>query len=180
MSPTENIESRYPFLRLMHLAHFTYLRELPLNTVDYFLGVLDALDPEKRTKTFGYGISLLNGDKSDSVQNSQEDYAAFSKTLRQFGSHPIAALLIIGIVHLALYDLLRLGDTTDVENVKSRLVGFAEHLISKNQGEEAPPSIEWLVDHIENLSESSEEYHKDYVYFCENVVEKLLAQGLSN
>lgn len=164
----------------LHPAHSAYIKDLPLNTAEYFIGTLDALEPEIRRKMTGYAVWLLNGFSAQTFENNEEDYVAFKKNLRRLSGHSIVALIIVGIVHLTLSELIRLGDTADVESAKQRLVGFAEHLIKKDPTEIESESMKRLVDHIERIPAAAEEYRQLYISFCENVVAKLFEEPLPN
>lgn len=83
--------------------------------------------------------------------------------------------------HLSM--LFNASDTTSVEENKTELVGFAELVMRTppppEQAEEDERFKKWLVDHIENLSETKSKNYTRYVYFCENVIVPLLNEKAS-
>lgn len=86
----------------LHPAHSAYIKDLPLNTAEYFIGTLDGLESETRRKMTGYAVWLLNGFSAQTFENNEEDYVAFKQNLRRLSGHSIVALIIVGIVHLTL------------------------------------------------------------------------------
>jgi hypothetical protein len=181
-------EQQFPFLSAIHPAHLEYIRSQPVNTLDYFFGLLDALDSEKRFEVLGWTYLLAQRNMSFDAQtgyprtpkNTAEEYDAFKQRCRSAAQVVSEPLVIIGLVHATLGELFRLGDPTAVEATKSRLVRMAEMKDSDLEAAGLPrPSdadVAWLVNHITDLPEKAERYYALYVYFCEQVVEQLRFQ----
>lgn len=158
----------------IHDTHFAYIREGKFNTVAHFLMLLDALELNQRRRIIADVVFLLHWHRRDKFENTEEDYESFKTALSEFNSHPIGSLLILGIVHSTLSTLLRMGDVSEIENVKSRLVAFAEHMMADTEKPPGATSLNWLVDHIERVPEAAAQSNEDYITFCEKVVEGLL------
>jgi hypothetical protein len=178
-----SLETDYPYLTIMHPAHLEYFHRVPLNTMTFFLEILDKLDAQERHEIM-YGAFLAVIESVETAQGIQRktekvavSYDAFKKVCKTL-PWGIGTLLIISTVHLALSTLFSASDTTSVEDDKNRLVEFAEFAMRnpppREQAEEDDKFMKWLVEHIENLPETKTKNHKQYVYFCENVVQPLL------
>lgn len=192
MSGNNPLESKYPFLTGMHPAHLKYTRHLPLNTVGYFLGVLDKLDPEKRHEIMYLSFMNILGPLAEGqgreVYDLLEDRVA---AYEHFKTHCLSlsnvvgdGVLVAGMVHISLSYIFDLGDTTSVDEAKDRLIRLVEAAMRNPKLQAIPThdaTIGELVEHIEYQPEKAEEYHRLYVYFYEHVVEVLLHEnfGLS-
>ena len=178
-----SLETDYPYLTIMHPAHLAYVHDLPLNTMNYFLETLDRLEPTERHEIM-YGAFLAMVESLEEVQGIEPKTDKTKITYEIFRERcvtlpwGIGTLLIISAVHLTLLTLFSGSDTTSVDEDKNRLVEFAEHAMRNpppsDQTKQDDRFMEWLVDHIENLPETKAQNYKQYVYFCENVLQPLL------
>ena len=175
------IEDTYPFLRVIHPTHFRYLKDAPLCTLNEFFQVLESLNPEMRhkiTQISGYFILIIEKPKEELLEliNDPEAlYIDFELQCRKTAKVFNELLIVLGIVQYTLTELFRLGDTTCVDEAKDRIIGLIES--SKNKvveyTEATENSISKLVEHVTYLPEKTEQYYELYIYFCENVLQKL-------
>jgi hypothetical protein len=178
-----SLETDYPYLTIMHPAHLEYIRNLPLNTMNYFIQTLDQLDASKRHEIM-YGAFLAMIESLEEVQGVQQKTDKTKITYEIFRQRclslpwGIGTLLIISAVHFTMLTLFSGSDTTSVDKDKNRLVEFAEYLMGNppppEDAEEDEKFKKWLVDNIENLPETKAKNYKQYVYFCDKVLEPLL------
>jgi hypothetical protein len=180
------IEADFPWLAITHPAHLEYMRSPLLNTMPYFLETLDKLDSERRHEIM-YGAFWAVIESIETVQGVERktdkadvSYDAFKRVCKSL-PWGVGTLLIISAVHLTLSTLLSISDTTSVDDDKSRLIEFAEHVMRNPPPPDKTAEDEgfknWLVGHIENLDETKLAHYNDYVYFCENVVRRLLEEN---
>lgn len=185
-----SLESRYPFLSIIHPAHIDYIRHSSFNTLNYFFEVLNSLVTEKRAEIlryfFFYSTPKFGYDeqkKSLSVPEvNVESFKAFIDRCRQAATFTSEPVLITGMVTMILTDIFRVGDTTSVEQTKDRLMRMAEIAMKDPQAfrdeTAANDAMDWMVNKMEHVPEQIQEGYKLYVYFCENVLQKLLDQPI--
>jgi hypothetical protein len=54
-----NLSNEFDFLSIVHPAHLQYMLKLHSNTLDYFLQLMDDLDPTKREEIFGFTFLMV-------------------------------------------------------------------------------------------------------------------------
>lgn len=181
-------EGARAFLQTAHPAHVEYLRDVPVNTLEYFFSVIGRLDSEEHADIimhlFLYSLPDMGSDPAGKRFNvpavNRESVAAFTERCRRAARVISEPAVIIGLVTGTLSQLYRLGDVTAVEATKSRLMRMGEMGMRGELGDagpEADSAMDWLVNHMENLPEKAERAHALYVYFCENVVQRLIEQS---
>lgn len=62
-----SLELDYPYLTIMHPAHLEYVHHLPLNSMKYFLEILDSLDAQERHEIMYFAFVVV----IDSVETAQ-------------------------------------------------------------------------------------------------------------
>lgn len=181
MTTEAPLEEQYPFLTVMHPAHLVYVRHLPLNTLDVFLGSLDSLELGKRSRAivgvypFVFRATYEQLEVRYGATLGETTYEAFKDQCRDLTSEIDESLMVLALVHFTLSNLLGGGDTTSIGAVKDSLIPLAETDLAATgvRGDE----VRWLVDHIESIPEQMAEGHELYVYFCERVVQQLLLES---
>lgn len=186
--PNQNLpEGLRPFLSAAHPAHVEYMRKMPVNTLDYFLTVVGELDLEEHADIFRYlflySLPECGYDRQAGGINlpevTRESITAFAARCRRAAQVVSEPAVVTGAVVRALSELFTRGDTSSVEEMKSRLMRMAEKGMRGELGDSGPPpdeAVGWLVDHMEHLPEKTEKAHGLYVHFCENVLRRLLDQ----
>jgi hypothetical protein len=185
MSSGDTLEERYPFLTVLHPAHLEYIRDQGLNTLDFFLELLDGLPLEYRDDLLGMAYMYAQpnmgyppgGRRPMNVEPGETSYEGFKARCREAARAVSEPLLVMGLVHGILNSIFTLGDPTTVEEKKTRLVELAESpLRDKDSPQPSDADMRWMVDHIENLPEQAQRYYERYTYFCEHVVRPLMRQ----
>ncbi len=183
------VEEQWPFLTQMHPAHLEYIKKLPLNTLEYFIKTLAKLEPKKRHKIVSIAAYMLfvpfvaEDDPMTILQDEENLFMEFGvkclKTTKVFNE----VLFVMAMVQYVLYLLSRMGDKTNIDTAKDSIIEFVEYMqqtpTEGHTQEERDEFIGKMVDHATNIPEQTDEYHNLYIYFCENVVQKLLEQKLT-
>ncbi len=184
------ISGEYPFLAIMHPTHIACLRDMPLNSFQYFIGCMDELPPEKRDAMFGMAYHAFLQPRSRKPVTGKEtigellidrvDYPAFKKRCLEIihAGRMNEYMLTYLIVSFTLEQLFRLGDTTSIDKAVDRWAEFAE--LSRRQMEKRPlerEDYEALITDAKQRQKEMPELIKQnyelYIYFCEHVLEKL-------
>ena len=166
----------------MHPAHLEYVHHLPLNSMKYFLEILDSLDAQERHEImyFAFVVVIDSMETAQGVETKTEKGAVNMKPSKKLHGSALGNRLIVDHFCDAPHSsqLFNASDTTSIDENKSRAVEFAEFVMRTppppEQAEEHEKFKKWLVDHIENLSETKSKNYTQYVYFCESVVSPLL------
>lgn len=187
----ENLLEKFPYLAIMHPVHLAFVRSLPFNSLDYFLGMLEGMSPELRAELLPIlyrEVGLIELDELQSPRVKRDSPEAFEEFCRK--CHELSAqlvfdrLLVTGLTQVALEYLFHLGDTTGVEDTRKRLAFVTKAVNSQleQMGQDmtnrAPD--EWVQNHLEHLPEQTARYYGLYVEFCEGVVRKLFDEPLRN
>src|SRR5438067_1115392 len=93
MLETNQLSRDDPFLALLHPSHIAFLRDTPMNTLEYFLGCLDELPEDKRDAMFAmtyafliqpqYPEAVTGKETLGELQIDQVDYMAFKQRCYQ-------------------------------------------------------------------------------------------------
>lgn len=168
-----SLEIKYPFLTAMHPVHLEYLQDIPLFTPDQFVSILDNVDAEKRDKVmWGNYKALVESMNAMGFPNQEFSYANFRDLCLRL-QPGIGVLIIGGIIQLTLHLWLSLGDLTSIEQKKSSVVEFTEHVMADSR-DGSDEFVEWLVDNVEHLAERTAENRQYYVFFCHKVLQPLM------
>jgi hypothetical protein len=176
----ESLIDRYPFLRIMHPAHFEYLKKGPTSTLNYLIQTLHGLDPNIRHEilrlpTLAMMLPFISD--NDIIRLSERPDALFGEFEER--CRDAAEVLAEGFVALAVVEgvlraLFSLSVEGRVDEAKDLHIWLAESL--QRRGEGTPEVISLLVEEATDLPEKAQRSYKLYLYFCENVVRKLLEE----
>lgn len=184
------LSGEYPFLTLLHPSHIACLRDMPMNTLNYFLGCLDELPPKKRDDILGMISYVLIQPRSRKPVTGKEtmgelhidrvDYMTFKQRCTQIIQTGLMheMMLTYLIVSFTLNQLFTFGDTTSIDQKVADMVRASEFF--QSQMEKRPAER----DHLLEMVASSEKHRSEmptriqanyelYTYFCEHVLEKL-------
>src|SRR5206468_4645545 len=76
-----NLGGEFEFLNILHPAHVTYLRNPPLNTLDYFFNVLDGLEHSERSSfLFGAFLHIINPEFVEATDPKRQTLGDLAKT----------------------------------------------------------------------------------------------------
>ena len=133
------ISESFPVLALMHPAHIEYVIKAHLNTLDYFLSVLDQLDPEKRGQILSWGdiwishivaavsqdyetIDLLCNETPVCEKRTRASYEEFKVACSAIAETNLIHehLLVFGIVNWILQNQFNISDLTSVDLLLER------------------------------------------------------------
>ncbi|RJQ51601.1 MAG: restriction endonuclease [Actinobacteria bacterium] len=175
-----------------HPAHVRYVLRPSLNTLDYFFGLLDEMEPGMRDDVLGWSMFYVinprfrepvdQDETFGQLQLDAVDYPAFKRRCRELVEnrrlHDI--LLVQAIMGNALAWIFSLSNEADTR----RHVRFMEHA-AKHFGEklaactdaEERKRLERLIQHANERVETAEERRtraqQAYRYVCESLLPKL-------
>jgi hypothetical protein len=185
------LSSQLNFLSIVDPAHMQYILKLQSNTLNYFLEVLDNLDPTKRDEIFGYTYfvivphkykkSLTGKETLKELIIGQIDYNAFKSRSREIAHIFGESFVVQAIVGHALRYIFRLGDITSLENSieswRSSMEDWVERLDDPQEDQEALQDVIKIAQtKLESLDQDTRRYHALYQYLCDNVVRQLLLE----
>lgn len=183
----------FPFLSLMHPAHLAYLHSIPINTLDYLFGCLDGLEEEKREHFVGWVTEIIlqpryrepiTGKESmASLRIDEVNYEVFKKKCYEIIGTGVIDQMILTyfIVSFTLQSFFKVGDINEIDTVVTRYKGFIKYLegeIKKrpSEKERLTRMIEHNQEDIKIIPARIKRNYEEYVYFCEHVISKLLAE----
>lgn len=189
------IPSDFSFLSILHPAHILYLKELPLNKLDYFLNLLDQLNPVKRDEALGWVYHSIIRPKYKKPVTGKEtmkdlviddvSYQSFRQKCIEIHEADIIdeGMLVSSIASFVLSWLIKQGDVTSIDDAiqlsESALADFKEELIKRPDDKEL---LEKLIrsteNRIKNIPDNIKQTNEIYNYFCSNVVGPLLVERL--
>ncbi len=187
------MSGEFPYLSLLHPTHIKCLREMPLNTIDYFFECLDKLDPQKRDEIFGFMYDMILRPRSRKAITGKETIGSLridevNYDLFKRRCYEIARMggldhmqLVYFIVSFVLQSTFRLADSTSLDkSIEFHKITIAYHQKQIDEGEgdyeENISHIEYSQKLIEQLPHSVKRNYELYTYLCENLIEKLFAE----
>lgn len=192
----------FPFLDLMHPAHLWYIRNPPLNTIDYFFSLTENLDEEKRDLIFESTYSAIINPRFRKPVTREEtlgdlmidevDYAAFKTKILSIEDLLFEQFLIQSIINYTLRHAFMWGDKTNMEEIIKNNQGYLEFLEKRSDelkdrfndkygleisNYEIEDLLEKMKHFIKKIPEQTDKYYKLYLYFCDEVVSELFKQS---
>ena len=184
----------YPFLDLLHPAHLEFLRNSPMNTLDYFFGILDPLEHEKRREALGLTfLQFVNPSAKQPTSTHQtlgdlligpSGYAEFRDKCYALRKLLPDFVLIRSIVALTLNDLFQMGDLTRTQELIERhkdSIGFFQEKLKEHSSEarDLLSCIKMSQKMIETIPQRTKGAYELYTWFCDEIVAKLFRERLS-
>ena len=177
MDNTESIESRFPFLSIMHPAHLAYIRHTPLNSLDYFFSVLDQVDARRRAESMALVFQLITRPEPGQSRDDDEAYETFKRECRRCAEVVADLLLITGLMQMTLWQLFDYGDTTATDQKQADLMALTESMLEHPGFQKVPEASQNLTSdmmaRIEHVPERAAKGYALYEFFCEHVIAPL-------
>lgn len=164
-----NIPNDFLFLSILHPAHILYLNDSHQNSLNYFLTLLDQLDPTKRDEALGwayhYVIRLRYNDPVTGKETMRElliddvSYKNFKKKCIEINELDIIdeSLLVLSITSFVLSWLIKQGDITSIDDAiqssENALAHFKKDLVGcpPDEKERLKKLIKSTEDRIKNI-----------------------------
>ena len=188
------ISKEFEYLRLMKPSHLLYLKDLPMNNLNYLFRVLDNLDPAKRDEIMGLTYQLMIDpdmhieDMDEKSRNEYVNYEKFKERCRIVSREMPHYLLSILIVIFSIGFIFKIGDKTNedyvIQNHKEGIQYLEERKkITEKEGDTKTikglnDTIAFMKKSIKEMPERIKRNYKLYEYFCDNVIEELLKEEL--
>jgi len=202
------IVGEFPFVQILHPAHLLYMKGLQFNSIGYLFECLDGLDVQKRDEILHWAYESIIKPRYRESTNENEtlgdlridevSYNAFKKKCKKIiESKAVSEIqLTFLIVNITLNAWISMGDITStdepIERTKS-FIEFIQQLINDDlpldnideyaiellkDKEKLKHMMELLKERMPQVRENTQRYYELYVYFCENVVARLLQENL--
>jgi len=181
----------FPFLDGLHPAHLEYLRKPPINTMPYFLDLLDSLEPQKRDHWFGLQYLYIVNPETKMPSSGEQvlgelflkqaTYYEFKKSCIELQHHVHDLFIIQSIINSALSHLSKLGDLSskqEMEEIHRSSIAFFQDQIDR--GNKDKPDLEGCIrlsqKMLNELDDRLKEGHEDYIEFCQVVLPALFEE----
>ena len=181
--------------RFMHLAHLLFLREMPRNTLDYFLKVLKSIDSKERENIIFSAYTILPGLEVRKPKSLDEtlgelittdfSLSAFEDKCKEFAKHIGERFLVFGLTHHLLQSLFHQADVVNrewfVNNFRTTIEGLKGKIEEEKDPTEIASTKEFIEDmegRIDNIDNSMNESYRYYESFCRKVVFPLLNEEI--
>jgi len=188
-----SLAPQFPYQEILHPAHRHFIRNPPINTVEYFLSITDALEPRERNDwLLGAYLYVINPQMEEPTSGDQVlgeiskkpiTYHEFKAALRRVRYEVSELLLVHGIVSHTLSSLLTQGDTTALQEYLDNhkgMIEFFREQISKGEFDRAmlQSCIRFSEQKMDTLAEDLKNGYKRYCGFCEKVLVPLFDERI--
>lgn len=183
----------FPFLDGLHPAHLEYLRKPPINTLPYFLEILDSLEPQQRQDWFSFEyLCVINPGAKMPISGDQVlgelllkpvSYHEFKKACGALQDKIADLFLIQAIIYSVLGRLSRAGDLSSQQEVEEQhcfSIQFFQEQIAKGNPDKADLEgcIRMSTEMLNNVEETLHKNHERYIEFCETVLPHLFRERI--
>jgi hypothetical protein len=186
------LSTEIAFLSILNNYHIVYSMKPQLNTIEYFLELMDSLDPKKRDEAFQMAYfdvvqprfrSAVTGDqKVADLKIDADDYEAFRRKCLDM-SFEASPTFVHKLVSSALAWLFHMADKTslsDMQDTQRFLIERLEADITEEKDEERRARLSNMLElpqrTLRELPERMDRYYGLYSYICDELVRKLLAE----
>ncbi len=186
------LEGEFEFLNILHPAHVRYLKHPPLNSLDYFFGVLDELEPGERKSFFLMSILCIINPQADEPTDAHRqslgdlirgkiDYVTFRQKCYSLAGYISPDIIVMAIVHRELSMRFVAGDITAIQEARQNMldgIAFFEDELTKPKKDYATirSCIKDLKARIPGIEEQIRKNYGVYCSFCEKVVVPLFKE----
>jgi len=190
-----NLSKGMEFLTLMDNSHLLYVAKPHINTIKYFLQLMDGLDPIKRDQAFGFTYSDIIQSRLRKPVTGEEsiaelridpvDYTAFrEKCLNMKESS--SPNFVHKIVTNSLAWLFQMADKTMLHEAGKTQLWLIEQLekeIRQKGSDKEKRTRVGLLEEVtriqKDLPQRYDRYFILYTYICSELVRKLLIEKIS-
>lgn len=188
-----NIIGEFPYLSIMHSAHLMYLKNPPINTLDYLFKTLDKIDAQKRDEIMSltflsiiqprFHKPITGKETIKELMIDKISYEVFREKCRKLTNDIEPSMLIFLIVVYTLKYIFDLGDTTSIdEKIEACKSGIEDLQISIKTKDDNRETLETVIEELQNkiksIFDNVKKHYALYEYFCENVIVELFKQPL--
>ena len=187
-----NLASELSFLTILNSYHLAYVMKPQLNKMEYFIELMDNLDSHKRDEAFSMTyFDIVNPRFRQPISGHEQlkdlvlddhDYKAFRKTCLNMDSN-VSPRFVHQLVSSALAWLFHMADKTSINQIQNNNQFLIEGLKEKISNEKDEEQRKYLTTMLElpqktirELPERTERFYGIYMYICNELVRKLLAQ----
>jgi hypothetical protein len=187
-----DLGGEFEFLNILHPAHVAYFRHPTINTLDYFFGLLDKLEPEERRSFFcGSFMAIINPEFEEAADPKRQtlgelakgkiDYTEFRKKFYEAAHEISPHFLIQAVVFHELSAAFSCADKTSIEQTKENMkqsISFFEAKLKRPHPD--PETVQGCIDQlketVEDIEERTAKNYERYCLFCDKVVAPLFEE----
>lgn len=180
------------FLSILNNYHIVYSMKPQLNTIEYFLELMDSLQPQKRDEAFSmayfdivqprFRAPVTGDEKLADLKIDADDYTVFRRKCLDM-TPKASPNFVHKLVSSALAWLFHMADKTslvDMQNTQRFLIERLEADIAEEEDEMRRVRLSSMLElpqrTLRELPERLDRYYRLYTYICEELVRKLLAE----
>jgi hypothetical protein len=180
------------FLPILNRYHIIYSTKPQLNTIEYFFELMDSLDEEKRDEAFSmtyfdivrprFMAPVTGDEKLADLKIDDDSYEAFRQKCFDMKSE-ISPTFVHKLVSSTLAWLFHRADKTSLPDMQETQKYLIETLEADIEQEEDNARRQMLINMIElpkkslkELPQRVENSYQIYIYICDELVRKLLAE----
>ena len=184
----------FPLLGLLHPFHIRYLKLTLPNSLDYFFGLLDDLDPSERKEILeATEHEIINPRFREPPQDykgtigelmiDKVDYPTFKEKCYELAKSIDQSLVVTLVVNVTFQWLLNLGDSSNLGRIIENHRALISHLrASIDRGEPDAQTMASVIHKseqmIKELPKQTQASYQRYVKFCERVVGPLFDEQI--
>lgn len=200
-----NVGFNFSFLNIIHPNHLNYIKELHINTLDFFFEAMDDIDADIRDKILDFPyLFIINPKIRKSVPKNgtvgdlfidKMDYETFKSKCYDIEQRYPNISVANYVTDIILKIFIDYGDTTSLDKKIKKLEYLKESALERQKEKAFVDKIieggfepEEVMEHgiqllnkfISEASENIKGHYSVYHYFCENVLSKLLQEEIWN
>jgi len=176
----------FPVLGVLHPCHIRFLKGLPPNNLDYFLGLLESLSPVERREMLGWTMQCVVNPRFRNpppgyagtigeLKIDPDGYPAFKEKCYELAKLVYPSFFVASVVSHALQYLLNLGDQSSlglmVQRSDEMLVSLRDAIAKGDpESETAAQCIKFEEQRRAALPQTTRHHYELYTAFCEKVV----------
>lgn len=188
-----NIGCNFPFISIMHPNHLLYIKKYRNNTLDYFFQIMDVVDEKKRDIILSFPYlyiinpklrkALPGKEKHIDLFMAEMNYENFKKKCYEIEQY-YPKILVNYVTDSILKILLDFGDLTSIDEKIKTLEDLRSFAIGLQKGEQFfkdevfESGLKLTSKTIGEMPEKTKENYSLYIFFCENILSKLLQEKI--
>ncbi|MBF0244905.1 MAG: restriction endonuclease [Planctomycetes bacterium] len=180
------------FLPILNNYHLIYSIKPQLNTIEYFLELMETLDPKKRDEVFfiayfdivkpRFREATTGNEKLIDLKIDADDFEAFREKCLKMKSE-LSPTFVHKLVSSTLAWLFNIADKTslsEMQKTQQHLIEQLEYDIASEKNEEHRKKLIHMLDlpkkTLKDIPERVENSYQLYLYICDELVRKLLSE----
>lgn len=187
-----NLSGDFPYLSILHPVHIRCIKDMPLNSLEYFFTCMEQLDPQKRDDIFGdlydfilqprYREPVTGHETMASLQIDEVNYELFREKSYEIVENGFRqTALVYFFVSFVLQRSFAIADASTIDSsidAHKFMIAYHEKQMEEGKGDQEHhlKVLTRSQDLIRRLPDQIEKNHQNYTYFCEQFLQKLFRE----